>query len=86
MMALVHARKRKDAHNPRWPSHDKGKVRLIEHSGQDLLGASTKTTRARNSISASGAFTNLRKGSIKIFSIFRSGKSKCTVLRHLVMD
>ncbi|KAH7064482.1 hypothetical protein BKA63DRAFT_572381 [Paraphoma chrysanthemicola] len=74
-MALVHARKRKDAHNPRWASRDKGKVRLIEHSGQELLGASAKTTQARNSISASGTFTNLRNGSIKIFSIFRSGKS-----------
>ncbi|KAF2821592.1 kinase-like protein [Ophiobolus disseminans] len=75
MMALVPTRKRKDIRNPRWASRDKSKVRLIEHSGHELLSCSTKPVPARVSSSAGRTLSNIRKGSFRIFSIFRNGKS-----------
>jgi hypothetical protein len=74
MMSLVSARKRKEAHNPTQLSRDKGKVRVIERSAEGHSSGSTKNLHGRNSTPASRTFTTLRRGSIKIFSIFRNGK------------
>ncbi|EAT82727.2 hypothetical protein SNOG_09462 [Parastagonospora nodorum SN15] len=75
MMSLVPTRKRKDAHNQRWASRSKEKVRVVEHSGQDLLGNSSKPVQPRTSTPARRTFINIRKSSIRIFSLFRGGKS-----------
>lgn len=69
-MSLVPARKRKDIHNPLLTSRDKGKIRVVERSAD---GA--KPSHSRNGTPASRTLTNLRRGSIRIFSIFRNGKS-----------
>lgn len=74
-MSLVPARKRKDVHNLIQPSRDKGKVRVIERSAEGYSSRSTTNLQGRNSTPASRTFTTLRRGSIKIFSIFRNGKS-----------
>jgi hypothetical protein len=66
MMTLVPARKRKDSRNLRDASHDKSKKRVTERSGQ------------RNSSQAGRRMSNFRKGSIRIFSILRGGKSTFT--------
>ncbi|KAH3958497.1 hypothetical protein HBH98_076630 [Parastagonospora nodorum] len=78
MMSLVPTRKRKDAHNQRWASRSKEKVRVVEHSGQDLLGNSSKPVQPRTSTPARRTFINIRKSSIRIFSLFRGGKSPVT--------
>lgn len=69
-MSLVATRKRKDIHNPLLTSRDKGKIRVVERSAD---GA--KVSRSRNGNPASRTLTNLRRGGIRIFSIFRNGKS-----------
>ncbi|KAG9193318.1 hypothetical protein G6011_03353 [Alternaria panax] len=74
-MSFVPARKRKEAHNPIQSSRDKGKVRVIERSAEGYSSRSTKDLQGRDSTPASRTFTTLRRGSIKIFSIFRNGKS-----------
>ncbi|KAJ4375794.1 hypothetical protein N0V83_001071 [Neocucurbitaria cava] len=74
MMSLVPTRKRKDAHNPMMASRDKGKVRIIDRSTDGLLNMPAKS-HARSSRTASRTFSNLRRGSFKLFSIFRNGKS-----------
>jgi hypothetical protein len=73
MISLVAPRKRKDA-NRAMVSHDKGKVRIIEHRSKGRSGSFVKPTRPRASLPSSRTFSNLRRGSIKIFSIFRSAK------------
>jgi hypothetical protein len=72
---MITARKRKDARNPRWASRDKDKIRVIEHSRQEMLHSTTKQVQPRTT-PAGRTFTNIRKGSIKIFSLFRGVKSK----------
>ncbi|ORY15965.1 hypothetical protein BCR34DRAFT_464844, partial [Clohesyomyces aquaticus] len=72
MMSLVAARKRKDIHNPRVTSHDKGKVRIIEHSADATADTLTRFPRLRSNIQSSRALSNIRRGSFKIFSVFRS--------------
>jgi hypothetical protein len=79
MMSLVPPRKRKDTHNPRWASRDKDKVRVVGNSSDRLLSNPTKPVQPR----AGRKFTNFRKGSIKILSLFRNGKSKLRVLLAL---
>jgi hypothetical protein len=74
-IAMIAARKRKDAHNPRWTSRDKEKIRVIEDSTQELLNHTAKQGQPRTT-PAGRTFTNIRKGSIKIFSLFRGGKSE----------
>ncbi|CAN9197814.1 unnamed protein product [Alternaria alternata] len=75
MTSLVRARKRKEAHNQIHLSRDKGKIRVIERSAEGHSSPSTKNLQGRNSTPASRTFTTLRRGSIKIFSIFRNSKS-----------
>ena len=72
-MSLVAARKRKDAHNPQLTSRDKGKIRVVERSA-DRIGPA-KLSRGRDGTPASRTLTNLRRGSIRILSMFRNGKS-----------
>jgi hypothetical protein len=74
MMSLVMARKRKDGHNPMTASHDKGKVRIIERSVDPVQEFTNKFPRLRSSLPNTRAFSNIRRGSVKIFSVFRSGK------------
>ncbi|KAF2478298.1 kinase-like protein [Lindgomyces ingoldianus] len=74
MMSLVASRKRKDAHNPRMMSHDKGKVRIIERSADGTRETLTRFPRLRSSLPNNRAFSNLRLGSVRILSVFRSGK------------
>ncbi|KAF1840323.1 uncharacterized protein K460DRAFT_297172 [Cucurbitaria berberidis CBS 394.84] len=81
MMSLVPTRKRRDIHNPALASRDKDKVRLIEKSTEHLLNASAKP-QVRTSLPASRTFKTLRRGSIKIFSIFRNGKNSTPGSRH----
>ena len=73
MMSLVTTRKRKEVNNPRSITRNKGKIRVIERSAAG--SSSTKLPRVRNATPASRTFSNLRRGSIRIFSIFRNGKS-----------
>lgn len=75
MMPLVPVRKRKEAHNQIHLSSDKGKIRVIERSAEGHSSLSTKNLQGRNSTPASRTFTTLRRGSIKIFSLFRNSKS-----------
>ena len=81
MMSLVATRKRKDAHNTITTSHDKGKVRLIEKSADGTQEFVNKFPRLRSSLPNTRAFSNIRRGSIKIFSVFRSGKSMLSIWR-----
>jgi hypothetical protein len=69
MMSLVPTRKRKGTHNAVQLARDKGKVRVIEQSGDDHSSGSAKNALGRSKL------TTLRRGSIKIFSMFRTGKS-----------
>ncbi|CAO2652261.1 Nn.00g005440.m01.CDS01 [Neocucurbitaria sp. VM-36] len=73
-MSLVPTRKRKDVHNPLITSRDKDKVRVIEKSTEGLSNVPAKP-QVRPSRPASRTFNNLRRGSFKIFSIFRNGKN-----------
>lgn len=77
-MSLVTTKKRKVVPNPLLPPRDKGKIRVIERSGEG--GASAKVSQRRNDTPASRTVSNFRRGSIKIFSIFRHGKSTCAPL------
>jgi hypothetical protein len=72
-MSLVATRKRKDA-NRVMASHDKGKVRIIERRSNARSGSFAKLTHSRASLPSSRTFSNFRRGSVKIFSIFRGGK------------
>ncbi|KAF1919260.1 hypothetical protein BDU57DRAFT_135267 [Ampelomyces quisqualis] len=78
MMALVNTRKRKDTAGQRGASRDKDKIRIVEHSGHELCGSSPRPLRPCSSGPAGRTFTNFRRGSIKIFSFFRGGKSPAT--------
>lgn len=71
MVSLVASRKRKDAHNHLVTSQDKGKVRIVSRNSS--YASSIKPLAARSSLPSSRTFSNLRR-SIKIFSMFRSGK------------
>ncbi|KAF9733461.1 Serine/threonine-protein kinase cbk1 [Paraphaeosphaeria minitans] len=73
MVSLVATRKRKDVNNPIMTSQDKGKVRILERHESHLSGSSVKQAPVRASLPSSRTFNNLRRGSVKIFSIFRSG-------------
>ncbi|RAR03972.1 serine/threonine-protein kinase cbk1 [Stemphylium lycopersici] len=73
-MSLVPTRKRKDIHHPVQLAREKGKVRVIERSAAVHSSASAKNPPARISTPAGRTLTSLRRGSIKIFSIFRNGK------------
>ncbi|KAL5117417.1 hypothetical protein ACEQ8H_004733 [Pleosporales sp. CAS-2024a] len=75
MLSLVPARKRRDTHNPRCASRSKDKVRVVEHSRQESIHAASKSVQSRSGNSASRTLTNLRKNSIRIFSLLRGGKS-----------
>ncbi|EUC48132.1 hypothetical protein COCMIDRAFT_88016 [Bipolaris oryzae ATCC 44560] len=75
MMSLVPTRKRKEVHNPGQEAQDKGKVRLVERSAEARPVATAKRPYPRNTTPAGRTFTTLRRGSIRIFSIFRNGKS-----------
>ncbi|KAF2640152.1 kinase-like protein [Massarina eburnea CBS 473.64] len=80
MISLVTIRKRKDISKPVASSHDKGKVRVVEgrssnsNSLRKSRSLAAKTPQMRASLPSSRTFSNFRRGSIKIFSIFRSGK------------
>lgn len=74
MPNLVPTRKRKDAHNPLLLLQDKDKVRLVERSECEI--ESTKSPQLRGEAPVSRAFNNLRRGGIRIFSIFRNAKGK----------
>ncbi|KAF1939844.1 hypothetical protein EJ02DRAFT_244232 [Clathrospora elynae] len=74
MMSLVPPRKRKDA-NALLLTRDKARVRIIGPSADRHSSGSTKTPHGRANNPASRTFTNLRRGSLRIFSIFRNGKS-----------
>jgi hypothetical protein len=67
MMSLVTTRKRKDIDYAKSSSTEKSKVRLIEHSNDGLLDGAGKQQRVR-------AFNNIRRGGVKIMSMFRSTK------------
>ncbi|KAF2746978.1 kinase-like protein [Sporormia fimetaria CBS 119925] len=67
MMALVASRKRKDIPTSRFASTDKGKIRRIE-------GPGGQTQRQQATVAPSPSFAGLRRGSIKLFSVFRSNK------------
>jgi autotransporter adhesin len=85
MTSLVRAQKRKEAHNQIHLSRDKGKIRVIERSAEGHSSPSTKNLQGRNSTPASRTFTTLRRGNIKIFSIFRNSKSmSCTSVLYIV--
>ncbi|KAF2878044.1 kinase-like domain-containing protein [Massariosphaeria phaeospora] len=71
MMSLVASRKRKDVHNQITTSNDKGKVRILEKS---IEVDPSKPARARSSLPNHRAFSNIRRGSIKILSVFKGGK------------
>lgn len=75
-MSLVAPRKRKDTHNPRWASREKGKIRIVEHSAEGLVNGTTVKTGPRAGTSTGRTFINLRKGSIKLLSVFRNGKGR----------
>ncbi|CAE7015031.1 hypothetical protein CFE70_002608 [Pyrenophora teres f. teres 0-1] len=78
MMSLVQPRKRKDTHNALQLSRDKGKVRVIERSAallSSMAGGSSKNPHSRSSTPVGRTFTNLRRGNLKLFSLFRNGKS-----------
>lgn len=74
MPNLVPSRKRKGAHNPPTLPHDTGKVRLVEYSERSLSSNLVKPSQAREDLLANRALNNLRRGGIRIFSIFRNGK------------
>jgi hypothetical protein len=78
MMSLVPAR-RKGTHNAVQPARNKGKVRVVERSGEEHSSGSAKNPPGRNSTPASRKLTTLRRGSIKILSMFRTAKSTCLI-------
>lgn len=73
MMSLVPARKRKDFHSPRLASRNKGRVRVTENSDELLINKPAKH-RMRASLPGSRTLSNLRRGSIRVFSLLRNGK------------
>ncbi|KAF2124156.1 kinase-like protein [Dothidotthia symphoricarpi CBS 119687] len=72
MMSLVTTRKRKSIEKPLLDSHEKSTVRIIERSADGH--GDDKLPRARSTTPGSRTFTSFRRGSVKIFSIFRGGK------------
>ncbi|KAJ4303233.1 hypothetical protein N0V90_002126 [Kalmusia sp. IMI 367209] len=72
MVSLAATRKRKDAHNPTTTCHDKGKVRIVEHQGSRRSDSYNKPLPPRTILPSSRTFSNLRRGSFKLFSLFRS--------------
>jgi hypothetical protein len=85
MMSLVPTRKRKDTPNRRWGSREKDKIRLIEHSGQDLVESTAKPAQRRTSTPAGRTLTNFRKSSIRIFSLLRGGKGTIGATLYVAM-
>lgn len=73
MISFGPTRKRKDVHNPLSTSRDKTKVRVMEQSTERLLNTSAKP-HVRPSLPATRTFNTFRRGSLKIFSIFRNAK------------
>lgn len=73
MVSRVAARKRKDDNTP--ASQDKGKIRIIENSRDGNPDAFTKFPRLKPSLANPLVLSGLRRGSVKILSVFRSGKS-----------
>jgi serine/threonine protein kinase len=80
MLSFVPNRKRKETHNPRWASRSKDKIRVIEHSGQELLQTTPKPVQPHSATPAGRTFNNFRKSSIRIFSLFRGGKSRLSIV------
>jgi hypothetical protein len=74
MMSLVATRKRKDARNQKAASHDKDKVRIIQKSDDGPHENVPKFTRLRSSLPNNRTLSGIRRGSVKIFSVFRGGK------------
>ncbi|KAH7371550.1 hypothetical protein BKA66DRAFT_497827, partial [Pyrenochaeta sp. MPI-SDFR-AT-0127] len=74
-MSLVSVRKRKDFHNPLFVPRNKGKIRVVERPTETPASTSVKPLHARAGLPGSRTFDNLRRGSIRIFSILRNGKS-----------
>ncbi|KAF9701458.1 hypothetical protein EKO04_001157 [Ascochyta lentis] len=68
MMSLVTTRKRKDVDGAKSSSNEKSKVRLIEHSYDGLLDGTGKPQRGVRTLN------NIRRGGVKIMSMFRSTK------------
>ncbi|KAJ4314999.1 hypothetical protein N0V94_006165 [Neodidymelliopsis sp. IMI 364377] len=66
MISLVTTRKRKDVDYAKSNSNEKSKVRLIEHSDDGHVNTG-KMQRVR-------AFNNIRRGGVKIMSMFRNTK------------
>jgi hypothetical protein len=66
MISLVTTRKRKDVDCAKSSSNEKSKVRLIEHSDDGHVNTG-KLQRVR-------AFNNIRRGGVKIMSMFRNTK------------
>ena len=68
MMSLVTTKKRKDVECVKSSSNDKSKVRLIEHSNDGMLDSTGKPQRGVRTLN------NIRRGGVKIMSMFRSTK------------
>ncbi|RMZ66381.1 serine threonine- kinase cbk1 [Pyrenophora seminiperda CCB06] len=78
MMSLVPSRKRKDTHNALQQSREKGKVRVIERSAallSSMTSGSSRNPHPRSSTPVGRTFSNLRRGNIRLFSIFRNDKT-----------
>ncbi|KAF2115314.1 kinase-like domain-containing protein [Lophiotrema nucula] len=74
MIPFVQNRKRKDIHNKTMATpSEKGKVRIIEKSG-DANASFSRFPRIKSGLPTNRAFSGIRRGSVKIFSVFRSGK------------
>lgn len=76
MMSFVANRKRKDDHNMTMTSPDKGKVRILEETLDGTHQALSRFPRFRSSLPNTRTFSNIRRGSFRIFSVFRGGKGK----------
>jgi hypothetical protein len=76
MMSFVATRKRKDGHHTRAASLEKGKVRRVEKSRDGSRESRPKPARLRSSLPSPStrALSGIRRGSVKIFSVFRTGK------------
>lgn len=74
MSSFVHSRKRKDSHNVMIGSPEKGKVRVVEKTREGTHESQPKLPRLRSTLPNTRAIAGLRRGSVKIFSVFRSPK------------
>jgi hypothetical protein len=72
-MSLVTLRKRKDVKSI---SLDSNKIRVIEWPVNPVVDAPPKPPSVRIAPPANRTFNNIRRGSVKIFSLFRSAKCR----------